>query len=144
MIYSALKIGLWTGWLRCQGCMKCGLSGNKCVHWTMHLAMLYLLCTCTEASTLHIAIPHLPGIWTLCYQGVVYSVHWEMQGCMKYGSHQGKCPQPVTLPPFCSTIIILVLVVHSHIIIWWSTFSCVKDHFLIVLVFSLISYHIIS
>ena len=65
----------------------------------------------------------------------------EMQGCMKYGSHQGKCPQPVTLPPFCSTIIILVLVVHSRIIIWWSTFSCVKDLFLIVLVFSLISYH---
>ena len=77
----------------------------------------------------------------------MYSVQCTQCTLRDAGLHElwqppGKVPlMPVTLPPFCSTIIILVLVVDSHIIIWWSTFSCVRDHFLIVLAFSLISYH---
>ena len=39
------------------------LCWQICAHWTMHIAMLYLLtCRYTDKSTLHISIPHLPII----------------------------------------------------------------------------------
>ena len=88
MIYSALKIGLWTGWLWCQACMKCGLSGNKCVHnhWTMHTMVCYFsyvraqrqaLCTLLYHIFLLSRCTHGYALSAIC---TVYSLH-SIQRC---------------------------------------------------------------
>ena len=76
MIYSALKIGLWTGWLWCQACMKCGLSANKYVHIEQCTLLCYALDCYTTSSY---------------YLGVHRDMHFLLSRCTLFIVYTKRC-----------------------------------------------------